>query len=118
MAFSDDVTIADSTPADIVYSLVSLTGGVSLRRASAYGLRTPRELSIMHSKTKSGLLRHTVKLSRINEDADGNLGLGSVSLTMNQPEDAIDASDLEDMVTQVVNFLTAANVTKLINGEP
>lgn len=84
-------------------------------------------MTISHQKSKrDGLvLRRTlVRLDRAeipNPESGGSTTAThkSVYVTLELPEDvAHTVPQLQDMVTQLKNFLSSANVIKLLNGEP
>lgn len=119
MSFSDDVVIADSVPTNITYSLISLKDSESLRRSGSLAL--PKTLRIAHTlaKSPSGIDRHLAQLMRSEEDAlTGEVHTGGVHVVITAPRKGVTDAQIQDMVVQLKNFLSSANVTKLLNGEP
>lgn len=124
MSFPTDITLNDLTPAAFTYSQISLEGGKSIRTDAARGLGEPRSLVISHQTSGSGLSavdRHLVRLQDTQEDtgADSIAVLsGSAYIVIEKPRRIITDADITSMVEQLVDFLTPANLTKILNGEP
>jgi hypothetical protein len=65
--------------------------------------------------------RHLIRLNDVQEDtgSDTNAVLsGSVYLVIEKPRRIITDAMISSMVEQMVDFLTAANLAKILNGEP
>lgn len=125
MAFPDSVTVADATPENVTYDLISLKDRKSERSDATRDLGAPRSLVISHETTGKGLSakdRHLVRFNRVEEDteADGIATISaSVYLVIEAPRRIVTKTMIEDMVVQLQNFLdTAGYQDKLFNSEP
>jgi hypothetical protein len=124
MSFATDITLADDTPANHVYSQISLESSKSIRNNAALSLGTPETMIISHTTSGKGMTatdRHLVRLNHVEEDT-GSTEIatltGSVYIVLEKPRRIITDVQMSHMVTQLINFLTAANLTKLLAGEP
>lgn len=125
MAFSPDIVIADAATDNVTYSQISLENSKSIRTDAARELGTPRSLTISHQTTGKNLSakdRHLVRFDLVEADTDISDGIATVSssvyLVIENPRRIITKEQTLDMVTQLVNFTTAANLAKIMNGEP
>lgn len=124
MSFPLDIALDDLTPATHTYSQISLEKGKSIRNDATRGLGTPRSLIISHTANGSGMNatdRHLIRLNDVKEDtgSDTNAVLsGSVYMVIEKPRRILTDGDISSMIEQLVDFLTAANIAKILNGEP
>lgn len=122
MAFSADITIADSTPANQTYSLLTMDGSKTLRKNTARALETPCIMTVSHTvqgKAAGIRDRHLVRFDLTELDTDGITPYsGAVYLVLDKPRRAITDAQIYDLVVQMKNYLTSGNVTKVLNGEP
>jgi len=124
MSFPTDISLDDLTPTTFTYSQISLENSKSVRNDATRGLGTPRSLVISHTTSGSGMNavdRHLVRLNDVKEDtgSDTNAVLsGSVYVVIEKPRRILTDADMTSMVEQLVDFLTAANLAKVLNGEP
>lgn len=122
--FSSDLSLTDATPTTYVYSQISLENSKSVRADSVRGLNNPRTLVISHTTSGTGNKitdRHLVRLNDVQLDTIGDVSLpqsGSVYMVIEKPRRVITAANIQSMVDQLKGFATAANITKLLNGEP
>lgn len=120
--FNTDITLAGDASSSTTYSLTSIDGGNSDRRDAAAALDSPKSLFIKHEDVTRGTLksdRHLVRLERTAPQAVTLLPVtASVHVVIDAPRDTITAVMISDMVTQLKNFLTSGNLTKLLNDEP
>lgn len=122
MSFPTDLSIDDLTPTTFTYSQISLENSKSVRRDSNRDLATPRTLVISHTASGKGLDtvdRHLIRFNDVKEDADAvTVRSGSVYMVIEKPQRIVSDADIESMVEQMAAFLTAANLIKILNGEP
>jgi hypothetical protein len=124
MSFPTDVALDDLAPVTFTYSQISLEGGKSIRNDATRELGTPRSLVISHSANGSGMNavdRHLVRLNDVQEDtgSDTNAVLsGSVYMVIEKPRRIISDADVTSMIEQMADFMTSANIVKILNGEP
>jgi len=120
--FAFDITLAGDSSSTRTYSLKSVVEGSSLRGAATAPLNAPETLSIKNQKSSRGgipLDRHLVRFDLTKINASGAPVTASVYQTMEVPEDSVfTAAIIKDMRTQMINFMSDANVAKLLNGEP
>lgn len=124
MSFSTDIALDDLTPTTFTYSQISLENAKSIRADATRGLALPRTLVISHTTNGSGMTatdRHLVRLNDTQEDtgSDTIASLtGSVYLVIEKPRRIITDADITSMVEQLIDFCSAANLVKILNGEP
>lgn len=124
MSFPTDIALDDLTPTTFTYSQISLENSKSIRNDATRDLGTPRSLIISHSQTGSGMKatdRHLIRLNDVQEDTgseDFATLSGSVYMVIEKPRRIITNADVSSMVEQLIDFLSAANLTKILNGEP
>jgi hypothetical protein len=119
--FATQLTVA-GTSVSQVYDLISINGGNSERRDATAALDAPERLIIKHEPVSKGTLksdRHLVRFEATLPQAVTALPVtGSVHIVIDAPRDTVSAAKILDLVDQVRNFLTAGNLTKLLNNEP
>jgi hypothetical protein len=120
--FTNDITLAGDAGSSTVYALISVEGGNSARRDGAAGLDSPKNMLIKHERVTKGTLtsdRHLVRLEKTLPQATTLVPVtGSIHVVIDAPRDTITVAMLKDMTTQLKNFLSAANIDKLVNNEP
>ena len=118
--FTDSIVLQDSTPADQTYDRVSSTSTSSVRRDATRELDQPMALTISHETSKDQKHVNTaVMLDKTVLDAGDSVTLGNarVLVKLSYDVEQITAADIAEMVDEVKEFLSAANVTKLLNKE-
>jgi hypothetical protein len=119
--FANDVALA-GTSVTTTYSLISVSGGNSVRKDATVALDSPKSLLIKHEAITKGTLhsdRHLVRLERTAPQAGTLLPVtGSVHVVIDAPRDTITSAHILDMIDQLKTFLVAGNWTKLSNSEP
>jgi hypothetical protein len=122
--YATDITLAGDSSSTRTYALRSIVDGNSVRANASAPANEPETLTIKHSasKRKDGTVinRHLVRadLTKVNSTTQLSQ-TGSCQVVFENPTDsAITLNHLKDMRTQLVNFLTDANLAKLINSEP
>jgi hypothetical protein len=119
---TNDITLAGDASSSTTYKFANLSGGNSERRDTSLGLDKPRRLFVKHELvTRGGVKydRHLVRLEREEPQAETLTPVvGSVHVVIDAPRSTVTVAQLQDMVTQVKNLLSAANVTLLLNNEP
>lgn len=122
MSFSAQVSINDGTTT-YAYDQISLVDSKSVRRVASRGVNFPKSLTISHAESGSATSKTNRSLVRLNdtrEDALSGKGVstGSVYVVIEKPQRVITDEIIQNMVKEIIAFLTPANVTKLLNGEP
>jgi hypothetical protein len=120
MSFPDTLTIANSVPADVDFTKTSDDSVKTVFTDDESVIGLPTTLTIMHNIAKPGVTgvdRHTVKYSLIAADDSSRLSVLPISITISKPRTLITEQQVLDGVTILKNFLTAANITKLLRGE-
>lgn len=120
--FTNDITLAGDASSSTTYALLSIADGKSVRGNAAATLGQPQTLTVSHSVTKRGSLqvdRHLARLDKTKLDALNSPVGAAVYAVLEVPRNsAITEAEINDMVTQLKNFLSAGNIDKLLNGEP
>jgi hypothetical protein len=118
--FGIDVTVTGTT-VPVTYSLVNTNDG-SLRADSTVALDSPKRMLVKHQPITKGSLksdRHMVRFERTSPQATTLLPVSaSAHLVVEAPRDTITVAQVQDLVDQIRNFATAANILKLLNNEP
>jgi hypothetical protein len=123
MSFTSDITIVDASTNDAVYSTISMAESKSIRKDDTRELGTPRSLTISHQTTGKNMTaidRHLVRLDLVEEDSGSDdiaTLSGSVYVVIENPRRIVTKTMVKDMVVQLVNFLTDANVEKVLSGQ-
>lgn len=120
MSFPDTLTIADATPTDVDFTKTSDDSTKTIYTADLSTIGLPTTLSIMHSIAKPGVVgvdRHSVKFSKLIADADNRLYTLPITISISKPRQEVTETDVADGVAILKNFLTSANITKLLRGE-
>lgn len=120
--FANDITLAGDASSTRTYALTSILNGSSIRSNASVAAGEAELMSISNtrkSKAPDSPTRHLVRLdlTRVNSTT-GVPATGSVYVVIEEPQATITPVMIQDMVTQLKNFLTAANVTKILNDEP
>jgi len=124
MSFPTDIALDDLSPSTFVYSQISLENSKSVRADATRGMAEPRTLVISHSTTGSGLKavdRHLIRLNDVKEDTGSDdiaTLAGSAYIVIEKPRRIITDAQVTSMVEQLIDFCTAANLVKVLNGEP
>jgi hypothetical protein len=117
--FTEELTLADATPANHVYSTVITGDYRRVRRVASTNLDDPELLTISHQLNKDGTQsRSLVRFDTTVEDAAGTRGVVSVQLVVVIPRQQADPTDVKHVIKQLQNFLSASGYQdKLINLE-
>jgi len=119
--FNTDVTLAGDNSSTRGYSLTSIVDGKAIRSNASAPLGEPETLTVSHSKRSAdpnASTRHLVRLDLTKTNGLGESATGSVYCVIESPKTIITTAQISDMVTQLKNFLSAANLLKLLNNEP
>lgn len=123
MALASDITLNDGTNSTVM-SEISRTGTETLRRAATRGLVFPKTFRVSHQSVNAQVggksNRVLVRIDDIqNVDvADPSSKAGeAVYFVLQKPEKLPDPANIQKMVVELKTFLTAENITKLLNGE-
>lgn len=108
------LTMTDDTPTAVTYKLVSNKSNEMILRDSASDLDQPRTVTFSHqiSSANNGTDRHLIKMTRVDDDADGNPYTGTVHVVVALPREGVSSADLQDQWEMLKNHLDAnwANV--------
>lgn len=123
MAFTADITLTDGV-ASTVMSEISRQNTETLRRAASRGLVFPKTLRISHQavnaqvggKANRALVRID-DIQNVDIDDPSSKAGEAVYFVLQKPEKLPDPTNIQNMVKELIAFLTPANVTKLLNGE-
>lgn len=123
--FNNDVTLTGDS-GTTTYSLISVKDSTSIRSDATQTSAAPRTLKIsstVQGKGMQAIDRHLARLDRVEVDPDDDTTTvsGSAYLVLEHPRRVITEAMILDLVTQLVDFVTAdsgSNLTKLMNREP
>lgn len=117
--FTDRVTLQDATPADEHFDARSSTSSSTTRAVAAQPLDEPKLLHIAHNKVNAGERIDTVVyIDRTVQDADEvTYGTSRAQFTLRYNPGQITAADVQEDVEELKEFLSTANITKLLNLE-
>lgn len=92
----ETLTLKDDTPTPSTYNLQTLQGNEAIYRDAASTLSNPRYLRVSHQITKenTGIDRHLVQLSRMDDDADGVPFTGTAHVVFAIPRDGVTSADM------------------------
>lgn len=113
----DTLTLADDTPTNSTYNLVSLQGSEAIYRDAASVISNPRTLRISHqtSKEADGIDRHLVQLSRTDDDADDVPHTGTVHVVLAHPREGVTSANIALEWEKLKNCVDAS-ITELLGG--
>jgi hypothetical protein len=119
MSFSTRVTLQDAVPADQHYDVSRLNSTGTVRRVAGLPLDEPKELAISHNASSDGKkVASLVSFNRTIKDADEvTIGTSKVQLTLRYDTGQATEAIVQEDVAQLVELLSSANVTKLLNLE-
>lgn len=121
MALTDDITLAGDASSSTTYALINRLATSSLRRDASATIGSPKAISVSHATGKDAfgqpVDRHVVRLDRTEADSLNLKHTGSVYVVLVQPASGVTEAHIKDMRTQLKNFLSDANVDKVLNGE-
>lgn len=120
MSFSDRITLQNATPADQHYDAVIKNSNSTVRRDASRPLDQPMALTVSHETTKDGKRVNTaVMLDKTVLDSGDNVTLGNARVLFKLSYDVqqLTSSELQEMIDEVKEFLSASNCTKLFNKE-
>jgi hypothetical protein len=122
MSFPTEITLTNGTD-DNVVSTISIQDSTTVRRDASRGLVLPLIMRISTQESGSGVnrsSRHLVRLdstSNYDDDDPAAKATRSVYFNVINPQVFADNSELLIMIDQLKDFLSAANIAKLLNGE-
>lgn len=122
MAFANDVVLVDGSSASQTYSLISMNAGKSIRSNPARPVSEPIVLTISHEslkKVQKTHYRHLIRLDLTELDTDNSTRFsGYVYVVIGQDDRVVTEAMMQDLVVQLIGFLSAGNITKLLRNEP
>jgi len=120
--FATDITLAGDASSTRTYALTSIVNGKAIRANASVAAGEAELLTISHSppaKGSSAPTRHLVRFDLTKVNATSGLSqTGSVYVVIEEPQNTVTTAQLQDMITQLKNFLSAGNVAKMLNDEP
>jgi len=113
----DTLTLADDTPTNSTYNLVSLRDSEAIYRDAASTLTEQRTLRISHqlATTVDGTDRHLVQLSRTDDNAGDVPYTGTVHVVIAAPRDGVTEADLV-LEWEKLKNLVDASIANLYDG--
>lgn len=120
MSFTDRITLQDATPADQHYDAVVKNSNSTVRRDSSRPLDQPMALTISHETTKDQKrVNSAIMLDKTVLDSGDNVTLGNARILFKLSYDVqqLTSVELSEMIDEIKEFLSVANVTKLLNKE-
>lgn len=119
MAFTESITLTKADASSQVYSTVSKNDKRTIRRDATRGLDQPMSLTVSHEEINGGKRVNTaVIIDRTDLDDDlVTLGNLRVLCKVTYDKEVISAASIDEALDELKEFLTAANITKLLNQE-
>lgn len=113
----DTLTLADDTPTNSTYNLVSLRDSEAIYRDAASSISNPRTLRISHQTATQpdGSDRHLVQMSRTDDDADGVPYTGTVHVVFALPREGVAEADFL-LEWEKLKNLVDASISDLVDG--
>jgi len=123
MPFTPDVTIADFSAVDVDFNYISMVGTKVIRKDPDRDVDSPRVMTISHEvsgKGSAAVDRHLLRFDQteVDDNDDTSIATGSAHIVLTVPRKNITVDIMKDLVTFVKNYLTEANIEKILNGEP
>lgn len=119
MAATTDITINNNSASAKVFTpSVQLPKGYQYRETSSTA-DAPQTLDVLHELPTTGSssnAKHTIAFRRVRANSASKLKTGYASLIISVPPDGLTAADVSDLVAFVRNFMTDANLQKLLLG--
>lgn len=117
--FTDRITLTKSDASSQDYDASIRNSTSTVRTDATRSLDQPMGITISHEQTKDKKRTNSaVMLDKSVLDADEvTIGNARVLVKLSYDNEVISASDIEEMVDQVKEFLTSANIAKLLNRE-
>lgn len=118
MSFSSSIILTDGTTPRTV-DTISVVNSDTLRRDATEGLFEPFTMRISTTAQNDGSNRHLVRCDKVKVyDTDtGAKDLASVYMVIVAPTTSDQETEIQWQVKAIADFLSTANVTKLLNGE-
>jgi len=119
--FTNDIVSNGDAGSSVTYALTSIAGGKSVRSVSGLPLGNNRSMTISHAsagKPGEEVDRHMERFDFTTVDTAGKSATASVYAVLVVPRTVVTVAQVQDLVTQLKNFLSSANVAKLLNNEP
>lgn len=120
MAATSDLTLKNFADANVTFTpSVAVAGGFQYADSSATPA-SPRTLTIKHAllaaNAANGTETHSLRFDHTVADSLGAMRTASATLTFRIPRSGPNLANRRDLWTFVKNFLTDANVEKLVIG--
>jgi hypothetical protein len=101
--------LADDTPTNSTYKLVSSAKNEMILRDSGSTLDEPRTFRVAHtiSSKQNGSDRHLVQLVRVDDDTEGVPYTGLVHVVYEQPREGVTSANMKLEWQKLKNFVDA-----------
>lgn len=89
-------------------------------RNGASTVSAPQTIEITHDMKAAASAsndRHTVVFKQARANASAHMRTGFVQVTLSVPKDGLTATDVSDLGAYTRNFLTDANISKILLGQ-
>jgi hypothetical protein len=117
--FNDDITLTNADTTSQTMSAIIKNSRSTVRKDASQPLDEPQALTISHEVSKDKKRQNSaVILDRTVLDAD-EVTLGNLRVVVRVSFDTgqITEAMIQEAIAKQIEFLTTANVTKLVNGE-
>lgn len=119
MAATTDITINNfSAVAKVFTPSVAVQNGFEYRETSSPAA-APLVLRVTHNIAPASSISNSkqgVRFTKAAMNASAQIRTGYIDIVLSHPKDGLSATDLSDLGAFVRNFLTDANLTKLMLG--
>lgn len=125
MSFSTNgqITVADSSAAEVIYSEVQNTGSQCIYADRTREIGIPRQLIISHQLVGTGeaaRVRSMVKFSNSVENSalEGDVAEHRIHLVLDTPGRLVQKTDVEDVLAQFIDFISGGTfIDQITNRE-
>lgn len=119
MAATQDITINNFAAVAKVFSpSIAVPNGFDYREMSS-PMASPMTLRVTHTIPTASAAANTkagVRFQKVGLNAAAVVKTGYIDVTISVPKDGVTTADLSDLGAYVRNFLSDANITKLVAG--
>lgn len=120
MAATSPITINNNAAVAQTFNpSVAISGGFEYRNGAST-VAAPQTIEITHDMKVAASTsndRHAVTFKQARANALASMRTGFVQVTLSVPKDGLTATDVSDLGAYVRNFLTDANISKILLGQ-
>lgn len=117
--YASPMTLKNAAAANVSFVKLTSDDKKSVWASTGGTLSTPNTLQIGHQMTTApdGSDRHLVKVAKTVLDAQSRPRTAVMNFTLSVPRVGIARVDVDDIIAEIKEFLSTANVDALLRGE-